>query len=588
MNGKFAVVVLSLVLLVLCSSQHLNAQVPNANFTFPSPGMKDVPRRPGITIVTNYPIDSSSVTWEHPVGDSLVPDTTFPTIMVFERTIEDLGDTLWKLGAVPGDYTMPNPYTLVFTPRFLQPSTEYRAVIRNLRVKTGGGGGGGGVGTGGMTAYVPEKSIRFYTVRPPHKVIGASIWNGGALCPTDTFSVQFSRPIGQPLSTTSGDLLQIKKLFRDSLVVFGDSLVPVTANYWFNNDSTIVYGTSSVPLPRGEAYQLAVNTGYLTGNANDNLSIPFVVRRDHGLKIQVRAVDSADTVPSSITVSPGLGEIAYVDGKSVTLSAGLPGDGFRFKRWESSDFQAINNSTQPSVSVVTCCRDAVVTAVFERIPRDTVAVSTQGSGYVVVYSGNHDSLGRSGNYPVYDGDGIWAIAVPDSGSVFTGWQSNDTRFNASANWAISVGSPGSLVNPNLPEEPGAPQKYRYCGEIREPDGSATTKAVLSIICHEDTTDRRIGTIAATIVDPSGENLCYRIVQRIDPDGTSHDYRAEGGRTFDALTWPLLSTNPMVLFVVARVDYCLDYKAQPAGGGEAPPGASVDPSVQKSVNVFFLR
>ena len=114
---------------------------------------------------------------------------------------------------------------------------------------------------------------------------------------------------------------------------------------------------------------------------------------------------AADTTYLSMGVVYGGGD--YYKGEKVTLRA-VPKTGYRFVKWEN------NSTTNPRTVTVT--GNASYTAVFEAIPKYTIAADTTYLSMGVVYG--------SGEY--YEGSTATLTATPKSGYEFVKWSDNNT------------------------------------------------------------------------------------------------------------------------------------------------------------------
>lgn len=147
MRHQLLVLILGMFSWLLTHNTAILAQGQEVNIANPTHNEEEVVTRPAITLETNFPIDSSSITWNYGCPDSVACNWVAPTVLLLPSMIADsldLSDTALGRLSIGGEYDLEDDTTLTFTPYAnLAYGEEYRIVVKNLKVVVDTGTGSG-------------------------------------------------------------------------------------------------------------------------------------------------------------------------------------------------------------------------------------------------------------------------------------------------------------------------------------------------------------------------------------------------------------------------------------------------------------
>jgi hypothetical protein len=442
-------VILFLSVMFLCI-QIAKTQAPIAGFVFPVNNQSDVELYPTIKIVTNFPIDSSSITFTYPNLDSSIannPDP--PTITLISKMSSDsLADSLYKYIAHQGTYQLLNDTTLLFTPTIdLAPHLEYKIILRNLRCMRPRRPGGGY-----DTLTIDNTQATFTTIEYVHSITKSIFQYKKFNNCNDTLWVKFNRNLSNP-TTHLGNLASIQKY--DSTEIINDStfvrhLSDVSSTSWiYNNDSTYLMIKPNSGFIPGENYILSIKDSYLTGDSSDDRNYNFIIKSHYSIDLSLVSTDSTQLNPDSITTFPRVGMSYFQYNENVKLFAQKYYNNFIFQKWECPGNSLINNNTNNEILLPIACnnlKDLTIKAIY--MPYDTITVTVIDSNGIQckVYNNSGQYLGGAGNYTLapYGKIKIQALGtiVDTTITEFDNFASTDSKYNLVPNNLITVTNGG--------------------------------------------------------------------------------------------------------------------------------------------------
>lgn len=540
----------------------------SASIITPVDGSTGISTSPTITVLASASIDSGSVTWSGDKDDGIFTISVIPKV-VFQAA----GSSAWAT-QFEGTFSMPASNQLRFTPSSaLDWNTEYIVILSGLELNVGPGPGG--------PVPVTGDTISFRTQEAPHHLMSSSHFYGDPLCQCDTIKLLFNRKLDSA-ATASGPIAVMEKVYEDSLRRWGDSVIPFDLDFGLSSDSLELYVTFDDSLELGESYRLRVLVERLSGNSIDNREYPLFAPARWPVHITPLEVGTGDSLTGFSHSVPFNREVAYGVDDSVLISAGLK-SGYTFTRWIAPGLSSVDSSVSPTLTFVQPCRPIDIIAEYTPLFTDSLHVLVADSGgYTIVYSGDLDSLGGPGSYGFQEGEHFFVKAMPSVGYRFRQWNSNISAIHGRTDIAINVPGlgGGKWLEPWFEDEDEEEPEYKYCGSI-EGDAEAVSHAALTASCHT-TEEPESRTITCNIISPNGSGSCYRIVGRIDPDGTIHDYYSSP-KTTDALTWTT-DDNPVpsvMWFVEATPSYTLTVSIEDEDGNPVDGRASVLVSPNKT-------
>ncbi len=208
-------------------------------------------------------------------------------------------------------------------------------------------------------------------------------------------------------STKSGDQAEVvlETSFANGQILYTtDGSAPSLSSRYYGGPFVI---TNSVLLRA-----LALSEDLINQSTNEAVSIQIV---------PTYTLSTSTFGSGQIERTPSIAR--YMQDEVVEIKA-IPSEGFRFARWEEDLIGAFPNRN------VAMSRDKTVRAVFEAIPRYTLATIAKGG-----------SVTGSGSY--YQGSTVQLQATPSTGWSFLGWTGDFVGTDSSFSWTVE--SPASFV-----------------------------------------------------------------------------------------------------------------------------------------------
>ena len=386
-----------------------------------------------IDVSVNYPIVLSKL-------DTIVPSKNhlnqqYSAVYLVDKIFFDtLQGNINKLRRVAksGTIAITNDSTvrLTLNSSMLQPGKKYVVLVDSLYVRTPNG-------SGFDTVVVSQHTFTFSTVPPPYQVSWSNFEDKNYMNCRDTLKVFFNRKL-QSHTTDSGSIVTLKKIqsrtYQQDSILFTNNYVSSSCTSWLSPDSMAIYALPS-HLNDDTSYYVVVNTHYLTGNTDDDVSYGYRKATHATVYPSVSSDNLSITIPEDLKIIIGDRASSIQQNEILSLNAPPTYENLYFKRWESQTIPAINNVTSNVVSTIINCgmlKSLDYKAVYSKMTLDTVELSslsnfnpTSSNGNAkLTVTGFADSLGN-GVYTVVrrPNSFLTITVVHDSGFVFNGWTS---------------------------------------------------------------------------------------------------------------------------------------------------------------------
>lgn len=408
---------------------------PQVISTTPSHQATGVSLTTTIDVSVNYPIVLSKL-------DSIVPSKNHLTqqysaiYLVNKIFFDSLQGNINKLRRVAksGTIGITNDSTvrLTLNSSMLQPGQQYVVLVDSLYVRTPNG-------NSFDTVVVSQHTFSFTTVPPPYRVSWSNFEAINYINCKDTIKVYFNRKLSSH-TTDSGSIVTIKKIqsrtYQQDSILFTNNYIASSSTSWLSSDSMAIYAVPS-DLNDDTSYYVVVNTHYLTGNTDDDVSYGYRKAPHASVYPAVVSDNISIMIPEELKIMIGDRVSSIQENESLSLKAPPTFENLYFKRWESQSIPAINNATSNVVSTVVNCemlKSLDYKAVYSKMTLDTVELSsisnfepTSNNGNArLVVSGFADSLGNGVYTVVRRPNSFMTITVVhDSGFVFNGWTSTN-------------------------------------------------------------------------------------------------------------------------------------------------------------------
>ncbi|MBK7986654.1 MAG: hypothetical protein IPK11_07020 [Ignavibacteria bacterium] len=388
-----------------------------------------------IDVSVNYPIVLSKL-------DTIVPSKNhlnqqYSAVYLVDKIFFDtLQGNINKLRRVAksGTIAITNDSTvrLTLNSSMLQPGKKYVVLVDSLYVRTPNG-------SGFDTVVVSQHTFTFSTVPPPYQVSWSNFEDKNYINCRDTLKVFFNRKL-QSHTTDSGSIVTLKKIqsrtYQQDSILFTNNYVSSSCTSWLSPDSMAIYAIPS-HLNDDTSYYVVVNTHYLTGNTDDDVSYGYRKATHATVYPSVSSDNLSITIPEDLKIIIGDRASSIQQNEILSLNAPPIYENLYFKRWESQTIPAINNVTSNVVSTIINCgmlKSLDYKAVYSKMTLDTVELSslsnfnpTSSNGNAkLTVTGFADSLGN-GVYTVVrrPNSFLTITVVHDSGFVFNGWTSTN-------------------------------------------------------------------------------------------------------------------------------------------------------------------
>ena len=466
--ARFAMGILMLLLFLAgnteVTAQTPSVQTPSVSFSLPDSAATDVELTPSVTIEANLKIDSLEVTWGRWDSGSTLnsSDRLTPTVLVIRKHVYDnKPDTLWNNYAQGGVYRLTADTTLTFTPFGLDHATEYVALLHGIALLDD---------QNNSVQFADTLVLPFTATLPAHQVQDVSLLPGDQLSCQDTITVTFNRNLDS-VATALGPILEIERIEEsylgtgaDSTSIIGDSATVLPANLSLSSDTRSIHIVPQNRLASGESYRLAVNTRYWTGDASDDVVIPFGLYTSMQVEISAASTDTNFSYLPDLHVRPQKGDSYYLPGDSILLHAPANHDGWTFVEWQCPEDPSIDGETATDLTLHVDCSDLrprTITALYNppaSCPLLQLSIDTDG-GEPLLFVPNQlgglelDSLGFVRNWNVCPGETMVVVAQADSGHVFSHWISKDPSLNGNTSpvlWLNSLPSGITTLQPSFP------------------------------------------------------------------------------------------------------------------------------------------
>lgn len=546
-------------ILFLVAGLQVHAQ-HTGTITTPTDGASGVSTSPTIYVLANGTIDSSSISWIADTGDSAL------TVSLIEQEVADSAGGLdWWPVQYSGTFSMPTPDALTFEPEgSLEWDTEYIVILRGLQV----------LDSLGNPHVIDPDTVTFTTQEAPHHLMSTSHFSGDNLCQCDTIELLFNRQLDSTESP-AGPIAIVERVYVDTSNAWGDSVEQVGTGYELSADSLTLRVSLTDTIEIGGSYRIRVPVSRLSGDTLDDRTFPLFSAEQWPVRILSVDESTGDTLNGLVGQVPFDTLSTYAAGDSARLSAGLK-SGYVFSRWIAPEIAVVDSATDIGVTFAQPCSPAYVIAEYRSTPYDSVEIKAADSaGYATAYSADLDSLGGPGMHGYAEGDVLYLKAISDNGYRFSEWESNITAIDGSTSPLIRLadGETG-WIKPGFDDPFADPEvEYKYCGAMYGRT-EALAWATLSTTCHT-TDEAESKSITCNITSPNGGGECYRIIGRIDPDGTVHDW-TNNPKTTDTKAWTTSESVPTTQwFVEPYPNYTLDVTIEDLDGNPIASGASVE-------------
>lgn len=278
----------------------------------------------------------------------------------------------------------------------------------------------------------------FSSVTPIYGIEEVSVL-GNVLLANEDITVKFNRSLPCD-STNAGRILNIRRVsgkeFIDS-IQYTYTYQDVNSDTWLSEDNESITIKPDEDFDIDEEYILDVNLGYLTGDEKDNLVFNIFIKEISKFTITTRSSDREDPLPLECEIFNGNGEYWIKPDSQKVIRANKYFEEFMFLGWECPENDTINGNRNNPLEIsrsVDELEDLNITAVYTRIPKDTLqfATNTGGTTRLVVTA---DTTGNNTLQllPRKEGNEIYIKAIPDPGYRFVAWESSDSTIDGNTN-----------------------------------------------------------------------------------------------------------------------------------------------------------
>jgi hypothetical protein len=264
---------------------------------------------------------------------------------------------------------------------------------------------------------------------------------GNVILANDELSVKFNRKL-QSDSTDLGRILSIKQVTGEDTVNQCYLFEDVNSDSWLSEDSLSIIIKPETDFDLNEEYVLYANASFLTGDENDNGSYAIRIKKYMELNINSICNNPFDILPFECSPLNGnKGFYVEPDSDFVIESQEYIGEYF-FLGWKCENDTTIDGNTNNQITINKSANeliDLIVTAVYAKIPNDTVRTQILYGGATRIVTTNGSSIDSTNNIlPRFQDYEVVIRALPEVGYRFVEWQSIDTTFNGRTDISLSV------------------------------------------------------------------------------------------------------------------------------------------------------
>jgi hypothetical protein len=274
----------------------------------------------------------------------------------------------------------------------------------------------------------------FTTTEDVHKVTDIS-FVGKKIHTNDELTVTFNRKLISD-STDVGSLLQLKKVSGKQdvdtsgfIITFSD----VDATTWLSEDSMTVVLLPDSAFDADESYMLQVNLDYLTGDPNNKFSLPVEIKKYSDINVATRLLDTNDVLPSGCKPFIGVNGASIKANEEFEIETYKYYEDFMFIGWDCPTDSTLDGLRDNKITLNYTedeLEDLELTAVYSRIPKDTIAFTNGANGSVtVVASSGLPLLDSVYTLPRDEYSDIVLQAIASDNYKFSHWESTDTTIN---------------------------------------------------------------------------------------------------------------------------------------------------------------
>ncbi len=374
---------------------------------------------------------------------------------------ENEPDSVWSLHWSLGEHELLDSITEKISHEnyYLSYYSEYCIVVRNMKVLIGG------------QPEVVQTVHSFFTTTPPlHELISVSFIEKRTYHCGDTIYFDFNRKIDS-LTTFLGNIVELGKICGETMLDssrFINQTCPISADYWFNNDSTRIYALPTYTLSNDTIYTANINLSYITGDTLSDYYYQFQIPTYY--KINLTAVhDTTDTLSPDFYFYPYKKGYTYsVVGDTITITAPQYSGNQKFIEWVCAEDFNIDTAFSNTITFVKDCHDIKDLNIFANygdIPNDTLIIG-ECTGLIgglpkcsiSVYDKFDNYIGSSGTYYLLsEGDDYIKVIVEVHEECTFEWESNIYIYDGSLARELYIYANDFQgirhINPNPIEEP---------------------------------------------------------------------------------------------------------------------------------------
>ena len=555
-----------------------SGQSINGYIAYPQDQGSGISVQPAIRIVANYPIDTTSISGFTQGLDSTYNEGIDQNFYVVDRLFYSLSDSSrYRQYCRLENITMVSDSILEFTPSELMPGTEYVIVVRNIRVDSCG-----------SSVNMHIDTCMFRTEYPANYLDYTSFVESNELMPIDTFAISFGYPledvtvIGGEICTGFGPIVQLMRVVHSSIdTVQGniiDSLAPVDISSSLDSDNRTIRARIVANLDSihyGDLHYVVINGQYLTGDTNSCYKKPINIMG--GYRIKVIACDTVlDKIDHPLIAYPL--KTRYCEwGDTVKIFCAEGGKGYSFMRWETNDISFVNGNTnqglqwcpspydlQPQLNASRIA-EVKLSAMYSNIALSQCTINDASNGITkVVNLESLDEVVSSGTSIARKDESYGIVAVPDSGFVFSHWESSFQELdNYTENTIVftdTIGTIESLTPVFAPIQSPPTQPYSVSARFF-PIKGADVYSIAQITPANFVTGFDPDSMVTFDVDIMPEYSDYFITRIVDlREGATDSIISYGAHSIQAHFTLKDLYNGLVHFEVAPLHYDLNIKA----------------------------
>lgn len=442
-------------ILLAITLQEINAQTPEINMLYPLNQSTSVSLVPQICFETNYPIDTTSIKWDHGQNYNYNDPTCF---LVDDKLRDSLPDSLLITHNYYGSYQLINDTTLAFYPGILSAGRSYYLKINGIRVLVNG-----------VSTPVDSLEITFTAIEEPASFVQMRFSSQmisdnhsyPSCYPGDTIIFELTNgnhdmgEVNGKVSTAVGPLLEIVRI--DSIVydpVLGRDQTYETAVDYVSNLSgdrrfinCVIPEWPSASLSPINNHRVRIHLSDATGDIYGDRDAAFRVWSGYIVKSIVMD-DHGDTLDGGFYLYPNVSASGFLQmynySDTIRIAVVDTVSGYCFDHWECIDIPTLHRTSNRFIEYVVDIgetgvkRRTAISAIYRKLESACVYVGSSGAGEVRVFDSDNNYLGGAGLHCVDYGRGIQIVAKPDSLYDLENWQSDLAAIDGDSTEVIYV------------------------------------------------------------------------------------------------------------------------------------------------------